>query len=116
MQTTPQTLSRARVLRKNMTDAELALWSKLRHKQLGVKFRRQVPIGVYIVDFYSVECQLVIELDGSQHVDQAEYDEIRTQYLHSAGLRVVRFWNHDVLVRTDAVIEEILRWIGRDLA
>jgi len=95
-----------------MTDAEQALWQKIRFNQLGVKFRRQTPIGRYFVDFYCHEHGLVVELDGSQHVDQAEYDEQRTLYLHSLGLSVIRFWNNDVLLNMDAVLEEIMTSIG----
>ena len=104
--------NRARHLRKNMTDAEHALWQKIRFNQLGVKFRRQTPIGNYFVDFYCHEYGLVVELDGSHHLDQAEYDEQRILYLQSLGLRVIRFWNNDVLLHVDAVLERILTSIG----
>ena len=112
MKTTIKT-NRARLLRKNMTDAEQALWQKIRFNQLGVKFRRQTPIGSYFVDFYCHEYGLVVELDGSQHVDQVEYDEQRTLYLQSLELRVIRFWNNDVLLNIEAVLEEIIREIGK---
>ncbi len=107
MKTTIKT-NRARLLRKNMTDAEQALWQKIRFNQLGVKFRRQTPIGSYFVDFYCHEYALVVELDGSQHIDQAEYDEQRSLYLQSLGLRVIRFWNNDVLLNIEAVLEAIM--------
>ena len=110
MKTTLKT-NRARLLRKNMTDAEQALWQRIRLNQLRVKFRRQTPIGSYFVDFYCHEFGLVVELDGSQHIDQIEYDEQRTLYLQSLGLRVVRFWNRDVLLNIEAVLEEIVRVI-----
>jgi very-short-patch-repair endonuclease len=113
MMTTSQKTNRARSLRKNMTDAEQALWQKIRFNQLGVKFRRQTAIGRYFVDFYCHEYALVVELDGSQHIEQAEYDEQRTLYLQSLGLRVIRFWNNDVLLNIDAVLEEIIRVIGK---
>ncbi len=111
MKTTIKT-NRARLLRKNMTDAEQALWQKIRFNQLGVKFRRQTPIGSCFVDFYCHEYDLVVELDGSHHLDQAEYDEQRTLYLQSLGLRVIRFWNNDVLLNIEAVLEEIMTSIG----
>ena len=113
MMTTSQKTNRARSLRKSMTDAEQALWQKIRFNQLGVKFRRQTPIGSYFVDFYCHEYALVVELDGSQHIERAEYDEQRTLYLHSLGLRVIRFWNNDVLLNIEAVLEEIIREIGK---
>jgi len=78
--TTKPTINNASQLRKKMTDAELLLWSKLRHNQLGIKFRKQVPIGRYIIDFYSYDYQLAIESDGSQHLDNQEYDSIRTAF------------------------------------
>jgi very-short-patch-repair endonuclease len=100
----------ARALREAMTDAERALWYQLRAKRLlGRKFRRQQPIGNYIVDFVSFEGGLVIELDGGQHLEQAEADAQRTAWLESQGFRVLRFWNDAVLKQTEAVLEEILR-------
>ena len=111
MKTTIKT-NRARLLRKNMTDAEQALWKRIRLNQLNVKFRRQTPIGNYFVDFYCHEYGLIVELDGSQHLDQVEYDEQRTLYLQSLGLRVIRFLNHDVLLNIEAVLEVIMREVG----
>jgi very-short-patch-repair endonuclease len=93
-------MSRAKQLRKHMTDAERALWRHLRSRQLsGHKFRRQQPIGQYVVDFVCLEKRLVIELDGGQHAetDQASYDDERTAWLEQNGYRVLRFWNHEVL-------------------
>ncbi|MGN6703960.1 MAG: endonuclease domain-containing protein [Burkholderiaceae bacterium] len=97
----------ARQLRKSMTDAERALWQRLRSEQLGVKFRRQHPFGNYILDFACLERRLVIEVDGSQHADDSEYDEARTRKLNAAGFRVLRFWNNEVLQQTDAVVQSI---------
>src|SRR5579871_254067 len=89
----------ARRLRRNQSDAEYALWSELRaHKFFALKFRRQHPIGRYIVDFCCIDKQLIIELDGSQHLESAAYDERRTAFLNRQGFRVVRFWNHEVLL------------------
>jgi very-short-patch-repair endonuclease len=88
---------RARKLRKNMTDAERALWARIRRRQiLDCKFRRQQPLGDYIVDFVCLEKKLIIELDGGQHIEQEEYDSRRTHWLEEQGFRVLRFWNHDV--------------------
>jgi very-short-patch-repair endonuclease len=101
---------RARQLRNHSTDAERRLWYFLRRQQLGGrKFRRQYPLAGYIVDFVCVPARLVIELDGGQHVDATDYDEQRTGALQREGYRVLRFWNHDVLLRTDDVVAEIFR-------
>ena len=101
--------SRARSLRKKSTDAEYALWNLLRNRQLvGYKFRRQAPIGRYIVDFLCFERKLVVELDGGQHQEQANYDAERTRVLESRGYRVIRFWNNLVLEDTDAVLQAVL--------
>ncbi|MFH1149256.1 MAG: endonuclease domain-containing protein [Actinomycetota bacterium] len=98
----------ARGLRENQTDAEMCLWQLLRARQvLGCKFRRQQPLGDFIVDFVCLEERLVIEVDGGQHVDNA-YDERRSSWLHQEGFTVLRFWNDDVLLRTDAVLEAIV--------
>lgn len=106
-------IARARRLRHSATDAERCLWRHLRNRQLkGHKFRRQVPIGGYIVDFACLEIRLIIELDGGQHDAQRAYDERRTQTLEGQGFTVLRFWNHQVLTETEAVLEEILRRLG----
>ena len=103
---------RARTLRNSATDAERRLWQPLRLRQLGgFRFRRQVPLHGYIVDFLCVELKLVVELDGGQHVEQAAYDEIRTGVLQGAGYCVLRYWNDDVLLRTSEVLEDVLRTI-----
>jgi len=100
----------ARRLRKNMTDAEKHLWRYLRHEQIeGCKFRRQNPIGPYIVDFISFDAMLIIELDGGQHAENIEADQQRTQFLNSRGFKVIRFWNNQVLQETEAVLEVIRR-------
>ncbi len=98
--------SRSRALRKNSTDAERKLWSILRNRQLcGVKFRKQVEIDGYIVDFMCPERRLIIEVDGGQHTP--ERDARRTAYLESQGFRLIRFWNNDVLENPDGVWSEI---------
>jgi len=97
-------------LRKNMTDAEQRLWSCLKRKQVNdYKFRRQFPLGRYIVDFVCLEARLIIEVDGGQHAEQAGHDEMRDKWLASQRFRVLRFWNNDVLRETDAVVEKIAR-------
>lgn len=99
----------AKGLRKRSTDTEKLLWSKLRNRQFfGLKFRRQQVVGPYIVDFLSFELKLIIELDGSQHVEQqALCDQKRTRYLESQGFKVIRFWNNDVFDNINGVLESI---------
>ena len=104
----------SRKLRRNMTDAEKLLWSKLRGRQLkGLQFNRQKPIGNYIVDFYCRKAKLVIEVDGSQHYqkDGKEKDKVRDAYMSRLGLRVLRFSDRDVLVNIDGVFEVISRYL-----
>ena len=104
-----QSRSRARQLRKNPTDAERLLWQKLRFWQVdGRKFRRQQPLGGYIVDFVCLERRLIVELDGGQHADRNAYDKKRDDWLRSQGFVILRFWNHDVLNNIDGVMEQIL--------
>ncbi len=100
----------ARGLRKRQTDAERALWNKLRSKQIeGVKFRRQQPIGPYIVDFVSLERKLIIEIDGGQHNERKvrEKDQEREEWLKEKGYQTLRFWNNDVLTNIEGVLERI---------
>jgi len=95
-------------LRRESTDAERLLWSRLRGQRLlGYKFRRQHPIGHFIVDFVCTECALVIELDGGQHLERTVEDSARTRVLQDMGYRVIRFWNHQVLTETAAVLAAI---------
>ena len=104
----------ARKLRANMTDAERRLWSALRDRRLQqFKFRRQHPLGPFIVDFACIEHRLVIEADGGQHVDNAE-DAKRTAVLESRGWRVLRFWNNDILTNTEGVQLAILEALGQN--
>lgn len=106
----PQLLIFAKSMRHTATDAENLMWQILRAKRfMNLKFRRQHVIKPYIVDFYCHEMGLVIELDGSHHgTDEAiEYDAERTNFLEALGLNVVRYWNHDVLSRTDVVLEDL---------
>ena len=100
----------ARDLRKNLTDAERKLWWKLRYRQVGGhRFRRQVPISRYIVDFACLSHRLLIEIDGSQHGENVAYDQARTRWLEARGYRVLRFWNGDVLQDMEGVLEAIHR-------
>ena len=104
-QSTPKIQRRAAELRHNQTEAESKLWQALRaHQTEDVHFRRQHAIGSYIVDFCAVRRKLIIELDGSQHLEQAEYDQQRSEFLQSKGYRVLRFWNHDVMNDLNGVI------------
>ena len=106
----PKLQNFARELRKDMTDAERHVWQHLRGRRLhGIRFRRQYVIGNYIADFAAPEIRLIIELDGGQHATQQPYDQQRTLFLQSRGYRVLRFWNHDALQQTEAVLAEILR-------
>ncbi len=99
---------RARAMRRAPTDAELRLWRLLRDRRLsGLKFRRQVPVGPYIVDFLCVASRLIVEADGSQHAENAR-DEVRDAYLARQGWKVVRFWNHEVTRNRESVMETIL--------
>jgi very-short-patch-repair endonuclease len=99
---------RARSLRAASTDAERRIWRSLRSRQvMGCKFRRQHPVGPYIVDFVFLERRLVIELDGSQHQQAIEHDATRDALLRRRGFVVLRFWDNDVLNETQAVLEKI---------
>ena len=103
----------ARELRHDQTDAERRLWQKLRAKQLGgYKFRRQYPVAGYVLDFYCHELRLAIELDGSQHMAAVAKDAERTAALAGQGIKVLRFWNNQVLVETEAVLVVIWQVIG----
>ena len=101
--------------RKNYTDAEKLLWFFLRNRQVkGYKFRRQFPILNYILDFYFLEKKLAIELDGSQHIQQAVYDKQRDKQLKKLGISVMRFWDNDILQKTEDVLEQIVSWFEND--
>ena len=105
-------------LRNNMTNAEQLLWLKLRRKQIfGVQFYRQKPIGGYIVDFYSAATQLVIELDGSQHLlpEHQAQDVARDQLLEAMGLLVLRFDNRQVILEIESVLEKIIEVVAERL-
>ena len=98
----------ARQLRHEQTDAERVLWNVLRNRQvLNLKFRRQHPIGNYIADFCCIEKGLIVELDGSQHLERAKLDEERTKWLNSHGFEVLRFWNDEVASNPEGAVEQI---------
>jgi very-short-patch-repair endonuclease len=107
-------LRHVRTLRHDQTSPERLLWSSLRRRQVGgFKFRRQHQIGLYICDFASLDGRLIVELDGSQHVERTEYDDRRDSFLRSAGYRVLRFWNGDVQAELDAVVDTIFEALHR---
>jgi very-short-patch-repair endonuclease len=109
----------ARQLRKKMTDSELVLWARLRGKQLlGVQFYRQKPIDDYIVDFYSPKAKLIIEIDGSQHLEghHAEKDKYRDERLRRLGLRIIRFNSRQVMEETEAVLEVIYQLVREEVS
>ncbi len=102
------TVPNAHKLRRDTTDAERLLWTHIRSRRLaGLKFRRQHPIGRYVVDFCCEAENLVIELDGGQHADDVDREEHRTQYLEKFGYCVVRYWNNEVLSNIDGVLTDI---------
>jgi len=111
----PERRQRARELRASMTDAEVILWSQLQRGQAGgFRFRRQYPAGPYFLDFYCPAKRLAVELDGGQHAGETAkgYDEERTRYLQAKHIRVIRFWNRDVLTNLDNVLETIRNELG----
>jgi very-short-patch-repair endonuclease len=95
-----------------MTDAERKLWSRMRAHQLGVHFRRQAPLGSYVLDFVCFAACVVVEVDGGQHAD-SEKDLVRDAWLRAQGFRVLRFWNNDVLQNIDGVLEMIMMELGK---
>ncbi len=107
---------RARNLRKNMSDMEKRFWYRINRNQLGVKFRRQQPIGSYFVDFISFPLKLVIELDGEQHLQNVEYDNLRTAYIESQGFKLIRIPNSWLVGKgIDDVIFSLQRCINEDI-
>jgi len=113
--TTPKIFGRAKGLHRNLTEPEAKLWARLRaHRAAGVHFRNQHAIGNYVVDFCAPRQKLIIELDGSQHLEQAGYDSERTAFLQSKGYRVLRFWNNDVMNNIDSVVSVIYDALEQD--
>ena len=99
----------AKKLRKNLTDAERRLWQQLKRRKIAaVKFRRQQPLGPFVVDFVCFERRVIVEVDGGQHAERVANDEQRTRWLEAQGYRVLRFWNNDVIANTAAVAQAIL--------
>ncbi len=104
----------AKRLRRNQTDAERVLWFQLRDRRLrGLKFKRQVPIDRFIVDFCCADARLIIELDGGEHATRTSEDANRTMILEAMGYLVLRFWNNDVLQNIDGVLEEIVNTLAQ---
>lgn len=103
--------SKARTLRRDPTQAEKKLWEKIRKEQLGVRFRRQVPIGPDFADFACIELKLVVEVDGGRH-SESEADVVRTKYLAALGFDVVRFWNNEVMANIEGVADQLVRVIS----
>ena len=113
---TTQLRKNAKRLRSDMTEAEWALWYHLRAKRFcGIKFYRQKIVGNYIADFFALNIKLIIELDGSQHAEQIEYDRIRTAYLEEQAFTVIRFWNDEVLRDINMVLDVIFDAIHNEL-
>src|SRR5579863_8269125 len=106
----------ARQLRRDQTDAEARLWYRVRERRLeGFRFRRQFPIGNFMVDFCCGEQWLVVEVDGGQHMEREAADRSRSQLIEARGYRVLRFWNSDVLSNLDGVLEQILAALTKPL-
>ncbi len=101
-------------MRRNATDAETALWRRIRDRQLGAKFHRQFAIGSYIVDLVAFEQKLIVEVDGGQHDLQRSADALRTKALNDGGLRVIRFWNNEVLGNIEGVLDTIKAELERE--
>ena len=107
-QTTLSARRNAPALRREMTESERTLWSRLRGEQMGVKFRRQHPLGGYVADFACLAPKLIVELDGSQHAHQQNYDQRRDTYFRSHGFDVLRFATDAPFVNLDGVLVSIL--------
>ena len=103
----PAIFEKAKILRENMTAAEITLWSRLNNSQLGVRFKSQHPIDIFIADFYCHEYKLVVELDGEVHKLQKDYDEGRTAELERLGIKVIRFTNEEVFTDIENVVKKI---------
>ncbi len=111
-----ENIQRSRTLRRTQTNAEKKLWDLLRNRQLlDVKFRRQFPVGHYIIDFYSPQCRLGIEADGGQHYDEdgKQKDETRTEELSKFGIKILRFSDYEILNNIEGIIEVIQKEVGK---
>ena len=108
-------LDHAKTLRRNLTDAEHKLWYHLRaYRFMGKKFKRQKPIGRYVVDFVCLEEKLIIELDGGQHAESVEYDQERDSWLRKQGYTMLRFWNNELMNEMESVLEQIRLTLSPD--
>lgn len=107
-----KTLSKRLFLRRNQTPQEVLLWAQLRRSKLGFKFKRQYSVGPYILDFYCPQKKLAIELDGSQHIKNKDYDIERSNYLSVLDIKVLRFWNNEVNANMNGVIQKIINELG----
>lgn len=111
-------LDNAKKLRRQSTPTEIKLWAQLRSRRfLGLKFRRQSPLGSYIVDFVCIEKKLIIEIDGGQHNEnnQRDYDQRRTAFLNGLGYTVIRFWNNEILWQFDVVMDQLYKYACSDV-
>ena len=108
--------AKRRNLRNSLTPQEILLWSRMKGKGLGCKFRRQHSIGKYIVDFCCAERRLIVELDGSQHGEESaeRYDRLRTEYLERLDYSVLRFWNSEVMEKLDVVLKKIYQALTKN--
>src|SRR4051812_4156001 len=111
-QATPTAQANARALRRDMTDSERKLWTGLRAEQLGVKFRRQHPLGNYIADFACLDPKLIVELDGSQHQQQQRYDATREAFFRDRGFNVLRFASNEPFINLDGVLQAVAHRIA----
>jgi very-short-patch-repair endonuclease len=102
-----------KLLRNNLTPEEVILWNHLKNSKSGFKFRRQHSIGNFIADFFCAEKRLIIELDGSQHLDHIEHDQEMTNYFESLGINVIRFWNNEVNTNINGVLMKIEEKLGQ---
>jgi very-short-patch-repair endonuclease len=112
---TPNTFEKARILRNNMTEAENIVWDKLRNRNVfKARFRKQHPIGSFIVDFYCHEYKLAIEIDGEIHLNHEvmEYDDGRSHDIEKYGIKILRFTNNEVFTNLKKIIDEILNTIA----
>ena len=101
-------LNKRILLRRSQTQEEILFWNKVRNNQLGFKIKRQYSVGPYVLDFYCPLKKLAIEIDGSQHIKEKEYDILRSDYLAVFGIKVIRFWNKEINVNIDNVIKKII--------
>lgn len=106
--TSSKRIEKARLLRKEITNTEKILWGELRMNKLGVKFRRQHPIDMFVIDFYCPKYKLGIEVDGNTHTNEGkQYDKIRTEYLEEKNISIIRFWNSEIENNLSNVLEKI---------